>query len=101
MDRCTGHCCFPISLPLGPEELEKRKRELADGETMAASFVSLGRKTEDGRFLYACKHFVNGQCAIHETKPDVCKGFPYERLCIVPGCTWAKVAILALPKPYG
>lgn len=99
MDRCTGHCCFPIQLPLTPEELHQRKEELADGVKMAEAFVALGRETKDGRSVYACRHFINGQCSIHEDKPDVCERYPYERQCIIPGCTWTEVAVRLLPGP--
>ena len=101
MDRCTGHCCFPIMLPYGPSELHAKRDELTDGNLMADSFVYLGRKTESGQSVFACKHFKNGQCTIHETKPDVCSRYPYDKPCKVPGCTWSEVAALMLPAPNG
>lgn len=99
MDRCTGHCCFPIFLPLGASELHAKRKELTDGDLMADSFVYLGRQSESGQGVFACKHFKGGQCSIHETKPDVCKRYPYGNSCKVPGCTWSEVAPLRLPPP--
>ncbi len=102
-DRCTGHCCFPIHLPMGPEELERNKEKYTDGTIMAESFVYLnrqtkGKQTEGDRFLYACKYFKDGQCSIQESKPKVCWDYPYGRSCKIPGCTWSAVAQLALPR---
>ena len=86
-------------LSMSPEEVVEQARKGGDARDIVENFVSIGRQTEDGQHLFACRHFIGGQCAIQERKPRMCRDFPYDRPCRVPGCTWTEVAIPLLPAP--
>ncbi len=98
-NRCTGHCCKRFFLPLNYELLQEAYRAKLKGEqqtfrevhnffpgdveTIAPMVIPL----QDGYFT--CKHLKeNGDCAIYETRPDMCREFPYGRQCSIAGCTW-------------
>jgi Fe-S-cluster containining protein len=47
---------------------------------------------------YRCKNLQpNGDCGIYDTRPDMCRDYPYGRPCKIEGCTWDAVQ----PKPGG
>ena len=87
-------------LSMSPEEVVEQARKGADARDIVENFVSIGRQLgEGGQHLFACRHFKGGQCAIHETKPRMCRDYPYDRPCKIPGCTWSEVSTLLLPAP--
>jgi hypothetical protein len=63
-DACRGACCATLVLPLP-----------IDGD--AAVWITLRGKREGDmvRINAPCNELVNGLCAIHETKPHICKIF--------------------------
>ena len=91
MSRCTGHCCrrFPIgdSTPeqwADPLWFGKAK----DGQFIADMLISLG--TDDtGKYHYTCRHFnvETGNCMAYESRPDMCRDYPYGNPCEHPDCT--------------
>lgn len=43
----------------------------------------------EAHHFYTCRHLLpNGDCGTYETRPRMCKEFPYGRECEYPGCTW-------------
>lgn len=43
---------------------------------------------KDGLHYYACKNqSPSGDCTIYETRPQMCRNFPYEQPCPFVGCT--------------
>jgi len=39
-------------------------------------------------YYYTCRHHQeNGDCAIYEERPDMCRGYPYRKRCEYPGCS--------------
>jgi Fe-S-cluster containining protein len=99
MDRCTGHCCRQFFLPFTPAQLVKhaltrfvrprfKPEEIAK---VAAMAVYLGDRS-DGAHMYTCRHLnvITGDCMDYENRPDVCRDYPYEDVCMhaAKGCTW-------------
>ena len=97
--RCTGHCCRAFPLPFGPQELSPealKLRPLMDGEQVAAMVTYLGWLEDPpephcslgGAHYYTCKNLQdNGDCAIYEARPEMCRGYPYEGECGYLDCT--------------
>jgi len=91
--RCTGHCCRDFSLPFSPGELRRRVifEGLLDGEQIADMVIYLGWRAcvfkKDGH-RYTCRHLINGRdCGIYETRPVMCRDYPYGGRCKYEGCT--------------
>lgn len=105
MSRCTGHCCREFALPYDPVDLRKARRNFEahargeddlphDGvglhpdmdviEPMAEYIKSVG-----GNHYYACRNLTeSGDCAIYETRPGMCRDYPYDGgVCMNTGCT--------------
>jgi Fe-S-cluster containining protein len=84
-NRC-GLCCEDIRSASSPTEMaaqiadpatEADRRRFLSG-LVPASQVGTG-------WRYRCTHFGRdadglGRCGIHQTRPDVCRGFPYGRV---------------------
>lgn len=102
-DRCSGHCCRVFSLPYDPAELQACASQVQDGEQIAAMVIPLGKHSEyagaprylsrhdadGGLHLYTCRNLdtATGDCRVYETRPAMCRNFPYERACPYQGCT--------------
>lgn len=81
-NRC-GRCCDDIPAPFAPDELAA----LAAGASLDAdkrTFLSGLTPVEPiaGGWRYCCRHFRRdadglGVCGIFETRPEVCRRFPY------------------------
>jgi len=102
-DRCTGHCCRDfhvgahsydelrrayVARKLGRSDFERddgtRMPHLADILTL---FPMLIPNAEDRH--YHCAHIrPDGDCAIYESRPQMCRDYPYGRRCTFAGCTW-------------
>lgn len=108
MSRCTGHCCTCFTFPWSPEVLELvdqaeqgRARgedwpegvpQLQDGATIAAMVVPIGPGIEGtGLFEYTCKHYDadSGNCTAYDSRPQMCREYPYGRPCPWADCTMA------------
>lgn len=93
MNRCTGHCCREIKIPVSPEQLVSGAidgREIDEGELLAEILIPVRRLPDDPdpRWLYKCsKLTTSGDCSIHESKPKMCADYPYGAPCGVDGCT--------------
>lgn len=86
MDRCTGHCCRRIVINDSPEQLDRRKRKIEDGRTLAEMLVPV--EPVKGGYLYRCKyHRDNGDCGIYPVRPAMCSKYPYGQICTRKGCT--------------
>jgi Fe-S-cluster containining protein len=104
MSRCTGHCCRCFPLPYGPEELQEKKGSAEDGEQIAAMVVYVGLRhtsTESNEgvppanplHFYSCSNLLpSGDCGVYETRPEMCRGFPYEGECGYTACTAREAA---------
>lgn len=100
--RCTGHCCRCFVLPCGPAELEAEKARVKDGEQIAAMVIYLGQHevgwspeapildpAPEGHHYYTCKNFdvTTNNCRAYETRPAMCRDYPYGNPCRYQGCT--------------
>lgn len=48
-----------------------------------------GEKVDPPIHVYECAHLQeNGDCGIYESRPEVCRDYPYGRPCGQPDCTW-------------
>ncbi|KKK79505.1 hypothetical protein LCGC14_2832790, partial [marine sediment metagenome] len=104
--RCTGHCCREFPLPFGPEKLKEQcrrngqrnditKAPVLDGDVIADMVVYRGFRrwscdniaeelqAQSEMHFYTCRHFdkESGDCAIYETRPRMCKDYPYRGTC--------------------
>jgi Fe-S-cluster containining protein len=101
-DRCTGRCCESFTLTgIGytPGEIDAFLRMRAtDGVQIADMVIPLRRivagaevpngsqascEPTGGGWVFTCKHFdlVNRDCGIYETRPGMCRDFPYGSRC--------------------
>ena len=86
--RCSGKCCEIFSLPYSPEDVEKQTPPLVDGEIIKDMVIAIGPDPNlVGVYLYTCRHYKALNCSIYETRPDMCRGYPYGSRCGNPGCT--------------
>ena len=48
--------------------------------------------TEAGGWLFTCRHLdeLTGDCLIYESRPGMCRDYPYSRPCGYPGCSWSR-----------
>ena len=103
-NRCTGVCCAVFTLPYNPSELLKIKGMSRDPDAdqiieMVISLPDLAmvrererrfgipsrdfdEDTYGGRF-YTCKYWdeITLKCTIYETRPRMCRDFPYGESC--------------------
>ncbi len=93
-NRC-GRCCTDIFVPAGPErvaEMAEARDRSADDRRWLAGLVPV--QPVAGGWQYTCRHVAqlpDGRtaCAIHEQRPRVCRGFPFEReIRDWPECAW-------------
>lgn len=102
MARCTGHCCRRFSLHFSPEILQSMAANEESSfqpeiKVIAEMVEYLGKSDigSDGRRMsaavhwYSCKNLddKSGDCSIYETRPEMCRQFPYEQKCQFSGCT--------------
>ena len=84
-NRC-GLCCEDIPVPLPPPDvavLAEHEATNPDWRTFLSGLEPVEQVTDGWR--YRCRHFTRdasglGLCAIHATRPDVCRGFPYSQV---------------------
>jgi len=96
--RC-GSCCRMFPLPYSPRQLRRvMTAPHVDDETIKAMVIPVAQRREvDGRFRsgfwYTCRHFRedlgDGRpgCAIHATRPAMCRDFPYGNPNNLPHCS--------------
>lgn len=98
--RC-GDCCRMFHLAYSMRRLPKVAPE-CDDPVIRGMLIPLGQAREaDGRFgrgfWYTCRHFREDLgdglpgCAIRATRPEMCRGFPYDKPNDLPHCrrcTW-------------
>lgn len=110
--RCGGHCCKAFYLPFSPDELQRRAAELRDGAIIAGMVEHLGFFDDDNRpidltvpvprsggHFYSCRHLTStGLCGIYDTRPQMCKGYPYKGACNYRGCQAACRATTDTPE---
>jgi Fe-S-cluster containining protein len=109
--RCTGHCCQRFHLPYTPEELaDAHHRAIVNEEPETSDLRMIGLMVRyvgpdigldcngDQRppalfpqgAWYTCSHFVDGNCSIYETRPRMCREYPYRAPgCKYRDCTWS------------
>ena len=108
-NRCTGHCCKAFQISAGLDEIKRRAPNLDDGAFIVDMLIPLysgplGEMPpelraitdipDDGapdamRHVYTCRHFDGAQCQSYESRPAMCRRYPYERKCEFKGCEWA------------
>ena len=104
-DRCTGHCCRSFHLPYSPTELRRYiiegeqhlngRKHVYDGLQILDMVMYLGWKPadEDGPppqgHIYTCKNLnvETNDCTAYETRPGMCRDYPYNKPCRYQGCT--------------
>lgn len=98
-DRCRGECCRRIMLFQGPnaigiEAAAKADPEHPDFKEIAHLFREVGWDRE-GRPIHKCLALLpNGDCGVYETRPRLCRDYPYAKKCDNPGCQWAAVCAI-------
>lgn len=103
MTRCTGHCCQAFPLPVGPERYLEDPPTMEEAEYVGAMLIHLGVFTEcphtgethEPLNYYACRHFdeVAGNCRAYETRPRMCREYPYGNACEHGDrCEWKEAA---------
>jgi len=81
-NRC-GLCCEDIFVPEPPERLAERVAD-PDEDDDRRRWLSGLEPVEQIRngWRYRCQHFFRdaeglGVCGVHETRPDICRDYPY------------------------
>lgn len=100
-DRCTGHCCERFYLPWTPAELKRRAKDHPDDKQLnqvaeMVIFLEYGTNKHSLRpgqhfgNWYTCKNFDTKTrgCTIYETRPDMCREYPYSEPCDYNVCEW-------------
>ena len=103
MNRCTGHCCHVIRIPMSPDELaagvDADGNELCGAAQLAEILISTGEDLEDGRHAYTCSAFVDGECSIYPQRPNMCADYPYGQACTYDECAWDAAREGRVPAP--
>jgi Fe-S-cluster containining protein len=102
--RCTGHCCSRLTLSFGPRRLRRMAREdkAPDIKQIAAMLLYVGYQrvgklsdspewTRKKAHFYRCANLVDGNCSIYESRPKMCREYPYGERCSYAKCTWSAV----------
>lgn len=105
MSRCTGHCCRRFPLPISLEELRERQAQpnpgpgvvyarpkVQDGDYIADMLIALGdgfHTNGEKCWYFTCRHHDvhTGNCLAYESRPAMCKDYPYGHPCQHDGCT--------------
>lgn len=111
-DRCTGHCCREMPIPISPEDLEEERQKLEHGgvsrwqsgehlHELLAGLRTEAREDGTPRFLYSCRFHdqATGNCLNYEERPPMCQDYPYGRACHRQDCTW-EAGRLGLHPPH-
>lgn len=117
ISRCSGDCCKRFYLPLTPDELkyeatredryEKIRFNPKEMEQIYGMVIALAPSKDskvgvdgfsappESGWYYTCKNFdtQTGNCLIYETRPDMCRDYPfygegYRNRCTYENCTW-------------
>lgn len=94
-DRCTGDCCRKFFLNASPQwfatrlaNLKLEKRSEPEVEQIAEMLILIESVSEEENY-YTCKNHdpISGDCRIYETRPKMCRDYPYHgQRCRYPGC---------------
>lgn len=108
-ERCTGHCCESFGFyldnhdPTDPESVRERLRASAGPENAqiadmivplrpinVGDLIPSGELASMPGYLFTCKNFdtATRSCTIYETRPAMCRDFPYTRPCPYKACDW-------------
>lgn len=96
MNRCSGQCCHGFTLSATPGVLAARR---AAGDEEAAELLGMivyldtTQQGDDEPFIrYSCRNLQeNGDCGIYDSRPSMCRRYPYCGVCRFAGCTWDAV----------
>lgn len=104
-DRCLGNCCREFALPATPDALrqdaanaEERGELALRDEFLKIADLAVPVRTiskddpmpngkpyagEGEVPIYTCRFFdlVTKNCTTYETRPNMCRGYPYDRPC--------------------
>lgn len=84
--RCTGHCCRRFTIDLGL--LTHPEARVVEGDYIRDMVVPLEpTEDDDDRWYCTCRHFDGRDCTAYESRPPMCKDYPYGRSCTYDGCT--------------
>lgn len=91
--RCkTGECCTRLALPLNPDSLQKAAAANPDHKEIvqiARMLKPVGFVPSTGFTVYSCKNvLLNGNCAIYEDRPTMCRNYPNGKECPFESCTY-------------
>lgn len=110
-DRCTGHCCEKLYIPLSPMELQfdAKRAALKKGRYQDVAIIAdmvyltktypkkAGRKGDTTQYVYGCRHFDGMNCRNYANRPALCSDYPYgpkpngsenaDGSCHLKGCT--------------
>lgn len=108
--RCTGDCCRSFSLPFTQEQFAKikadpeKQKRYKDGERIFNMILPLGNvrtlpngvREKDAKLAYyTCWHHdpISGNCTIYDTRPRMCRLYPYGNECFYVDCTLKQTRI--------
>lgn len=85
----TGACCTNFVIDL--DALTDPDANIEDGDYIRDMLI-LGEPTDERHrwFRMECRHFdrETRRCREYESRPVMCRRFPYERPCPFEGCTF-------------
>lgn len=90
--RCTGHCCLRFYLPyVGAEAVAAAVLEhnIIDGAFIVDMILPIEGPLDEynSQGLFTCRHFDGIDCTVYESRPKMCKDYPYGRPCTNSECT--------------
>lgn len=95
MNKCNGSCCERFFISSSPAELNERASKNdptvdIDIQQIAAMVIPIEEAKGEGvpGYWYTCKNWDTETrlCTIYETRPQMCRDFPYMDPCI--NCGW-------------
>ena len=92
--KMTGNCCRNLLLvDMGkPVRTLKQFKELVEKEPWHEMFIPHEKSYNDGMLRFTCTNLTEDhKCAIHDTRPDMCRRYPDLRMLkhggeLLPGC---------------
>jgi Fe-S-cluster containining protein len=88
MATCNGQCCEEILVT--PEEVIPNSTIPENEVEFIKDMLIFKEVNSEGKKVYRCKHYINNQCSVYETRPIICRnhGECKEAPCYVKSCTW-------------
>ena len=121
---CTGECCLNLAFDVGPDGWDDKNDggiiadmllpvTQEDAALYKEHFFPFGRgiSTKTAQHHYLCRHWDESTrlCGIHDSKPEVCRDYPYDAPCVYCGfeesedviAKWRKVHVRPRKRKRG